>query len=303
MLQPSRFVAGAVLAAATVASLAGGALAERPAPTTTSTTSTTSSTTTTAASSGASSTTSSSSSSTSSSSTTSTTTATSTTSTTATTAPLNELEAGDPGLVPPEIQAQIDAYPRTAAGSTEALVEATGDLPPLLARAAFGRFPVAGVARWSHDWLFPRFVPSFHTHEGTDVFAARGTPVLSPTAGRADVSRGTVGGLAVKVIQPDGTYWYLAHLEDATVADGERVQPGTVVGTVGASGNARGGPPHVHIEVHPHGGDALDPKPILDDYFDAAMAAAPDLVDAFEARARLVPDRLEPVGRRPRPRR
>jgi murein DD-endopeptidase MepM/ murein hydrolase activator NlpD len=176
------------------------------------------------------------------------------------------------------VQALIDAYPRTPAGSTTDLVAALDRVEPSNRHRGYGRFPVAGLARWSHDWLFPRHTPSFHTHEGTDVFANRGTEVISPTAGLVDVSEGSVGGLAVKVTQLDGTYWYLAHLETATVADGDSVVPGDVVGTVGDSGNAKGGAPHVHVEVHPYGGGALDPKGLLDAYYAEALAAAPGVL-------------------------
>jgi murein DD-endopeptidase MepM/ murein hydrolase activator NlpD len=183
-----------------------------------------------------------------------------------------------PGQVPPEIQALIDAYPRTPAGSTTALVAALDQVDPAERHLGFGRFPVAGLARWSHDWLFPRHTPSFHTHEGTDVFAHRGTAVISPAAGVVDASEGAIGGLAVKVTQDDGTYWYLSHLDTVTVADGDVVVPGHIVGTVGDSGNAKGGAPHVHVEVHPYGGGAVDPKRILDAYYAEALAAAPDVV-------------------------
>ena len=191
------------------------------------------------------------------------------------------------------MQAQIDAYPRTPAGSTVELVDALGAIAESRRTPAFGRFPVAGLARWSHDWLFPRHTPSFHTHEGTDVFARRGTKVLSPTAGTARVSKGSIGGLAVRVTQPDGTYWYLAHLDTATVEDGEEVVAGQVVGTVGDTGNAKGGAPHVHIEVHPHGGEALDPKPLLDAYYAEALANLPAVLDRLAPWVR--PVRLEPL--------
>ena len=203
------------------------------------------------------------------------TTTASTTTTTSTTLP--------PDVVPPEVQAMIDAYPRTPSGSTDELVAALAEVPDAATTGGFGRFPVGGLATWSHDWLFPRREPSLHYHEGTDVFAERGTPVLAPAAGTATVSTGAVGGLAVKVTQDDGTVWYLAHLGEALVADGTPVTPGVVVGTVGDSGNAKGGAPHVHVEIWPHGGPPLDPKQVLDAYAAEALAGAP----AFLAEHRL----------------
>ena len=189
----------------------------------------------------------------------------------------------------------IDAYPRTPASSTEDLVAALSGLPAPAARAGFGRFPVAGAATWSHDWLFPRHTPEFHVHQGTDVFAARGTVVQSPAIGTARVTNGAVGGLAVKVVQDDGTYWYLAHLDQATVTDGQQVGLGDPVGTVGDSGNAAGGAPHVHVEVHPYGGEAEDPKRTLDAYYAEALAAAPLTVADYARHAHWGADRLEPL--------
>ena len=197
--------------------------------------------------------------------------------------------------MPPEIQALIDAYPRTPPGRTDRLVAALASLPPAAALGGFGRFPVAGPASWSHDWLFPRHTPEFHVHEGTDVFAAHGTPVVSPAAGVVTVSHGDVGGLAVKVTQPDGTWWYLAHLSSTTVKSGDDVVPGTVVGAVGDTGNASGGAPHVHVEIHPYGGGPLDPKRTLDQLYAEALAAAPAYVRDHEARTLLRADRLDPV--------
>jgi hypothetical protein len=140
---------------------------------------------------------------------------------------------------------------------------------------------VGGHTTWVHDWLFPRYVPSFHPHMGIDLFADRGTPVRAPAAGTVRTSSGSIGGLAVKVIEPDGTYWYLAHLDSVVQAlDGTTVEAGTIVGTVGDSGNARGGLPHVHLQLHPGGGEPVDPKPVIDELAAEALAAAPAVLEA-----------------------
>lgn len=292
MSHPSRALAGALLAAGASLSLCLPAAAEDG---TTTTSSTTSTSTTTSSSTSTSTTT------TSTTSTTTTTTTppkpqpstTSSSTTTTAPAPTATTTTLGPGEVPPEVQALIDAYPRTPAGSTAELVEVLARVDPAVRHRGFGRFPVAGLARWSHDWLFPRHTPSFHTHEGTDVFAHAGTPVIAPAAGLVEVTEGSVGGLAVTVTQPDGTYWYLAHLDTATVTTGDSVVPGHVVGTVGDSGNAKGSAPHVHVEVHPHGGAALDPKPLLDLAYAEALAAAPDVLRYLGVWVR--PVRLHPL--------
>ena len=100
------------------------------------------------------------------------------------------------------------------------------------------------------------------------MFAAYGTPVAAPADGVARISSSALGGLSVRVVEPDGTFWYLAHLSGIAegLVDGASVGVGTVVGYVGDSGNARGGSPHLHFAVHPRGGEPVPPKPIVDEW-------------------------------------
>ncbi|MFN2386155.1 MAG: peptidoglycan DD-metalloendopeptidase family protein [Thermoanaerobaculia bacterium] len=101
-------------------------------------------------------------------------------------------------------------------------------------------------------------------HEGIDIFAPRGTPAVA-AAESTVVSAGTnpLGGKVVwlRDARRDLTYYY-AHLDEQTVHAGERVQPGETVGLVGDSGNARGGPTHLHFAIYTRGGGgAVDPRP------------------------------------------
>ena len=224
---------------------------------------------------------------------------------------------GVPRVVPPEAQALINSIKRTRANNTSTLLAA---LRPLLdlgvseqeaIALGFGRFPVGGVATFVDDWWYPRFVPTFHLHEGTDIFAAHGTPVRSPLDGVLRQSNGPVGGLASYVTADDGTYVYMSHLsgypEDQVT--GQRVEVGDVVGFVGDTGNARGGSPHVHFEIHPaptktvttgrgksrvtqvvtrpvRPGTVLpptNPKPQLDRWVAEAMTNVPAVIARFEA--------------------
>lgn len=132
-------------------------------------------------------------------------------------------------------------------------------------------FPVAGKSNFSHDWGFPRYTPTPHLHEGTDIFAAFGTPIVTSEAGKV-ISKGTAGagGISVWVKGDTGMAYYYAHLQSWAqgLAVGQRVEKGSVIGFVGDSGNAEGGSPHLHFETHPAGGPgtpARDPKPFLDD--------------------------------------
>lgn len=97
-----------------------------------------------------------------------------------------------------------------------------------------------------------------HIHQGNDIYAAMGLPIVAPFDGTAVEATNHIGGLAVKVYGEFG-YVYNAHLS----AFGKlgAVQRGDVIGYVGATGNAGG--PHDHFEWHPDGGDAVDPHPFL----------------------------------------
>jgi LysM repeat protein len=118
--------------------------------------------------------------------------------------------------------------------------------------------PVPG-ARFVNDWGFPRSGGRFHM--GNDMFAPRGTPVRAPVDGTVTQVTGTMAGLQVNLVTADGTRWAGTHL-DRFGASG-RVRAGDVIGYVGDTGNARGGPPHLHIEVHPTGSGAVNPFPLL----------------------------------------
>lgn len=193
-------------------------------------------------------------------------------------------------VIPPGYQELINSVRRSRANNTGALLAALRPLedlgltPEQAALVGFGRFPVAGYATFIDDWWYPRFTPAFHLHQGTDIFAAAGTPVRAPVDGVMRQSNGAVGGLSVYVTQTDGTYFYMAHLAAYVEGQvsGQRVKTGDVVGFLGDTGNAQGGSPHVHLEIHPRGGGAVDPKPFLDKFLSDAIANVPQLIAAYE---------------------
>jgi murein DD-endopeptidase MepM/ murein hydrolase activator NlpD len=194
-------------------------------------------------------------------------------------------------VVPPEAQKIINAVHRTGPSNDADLVAAVHQLVDLgmtdadAYRVGMGRFPVAGPAKYTDDWLYPRYGPGFRFHLGCDVFAAMGTPLRAPVDGVATTSEDALGGLTVKVTMPDKTYFYLAHLSAlvAGFANGMAVKTGDIVGYVGDSGNAKGGAPHVHVGVYPKGRGPVDPKPILDKFLVEAKAFLPQVVAAYEA--------------------
>ncbi|GBD84937.1 muramidase-2 precursor [bacterium BMS3Abin02] len=118
--------------------------------------------------------------------------------------------------------------------------------------------PVAG-ATFFNDWGFPRSGGRFHT--GNDLFASRGTPVLAPVGGIVRQVTGSIGGFQVNLLANDGTLYIASHLDHFGAAGA--VAAGQIIGYVGDSGNAIGSRPHVHFEVHPDSGDAVNPYPVL----------------------------------------
>ena len=179
------------------------------------------------------------------------------------------------GVIPPDARRAISAIARTAPNDNGALVagaaalEAAGVPHDDAVRLVYGRFPILGPARWSDDWYMPRWTGTlFRYHLGLDMVAAYGTPVAAPADGVARIATNALGGLTVRVVEPSGTFWYLAHLSGIAdgVVDGSPVAVGQVVGYVGDSGNARGGVPHLHFAVHPNGGQPVPPKPIVDQW-------------------------------------
>lgn len=101
-------------------------------------------------------------------------------------------------------------------------------------------------------------------HEGIDIFAARGTPVRSTTEGViARIGENRLGGQVVWIMGPGGQRHYYAHLDRiADIQVGQRTAPGTIVGYVGNTGNARRTPPHLHYGIYTREG-AINPFPLL----------------------------------------
>ncbi len=125
-------------------------------------------------------------------------------------------------------------------------------------------FPVADPHTFSSTFGAPR--SGGRTHQGADIFAPMGTPLLATERGVLDnIGTGTLGGIKLWLVGESGTEYYYAHLIAYAdgVHEGMVVQAGDVIGYVGNTGNAISTPPHCHFEIHPDGGDAVDPYPLL----------------------------------------
>jgi peptidoglycan LD-endopeptidase LytH len=146
----------------------------------------------------------------------------------------------------------------TALGGPAAVARAVVDDAERAARGITYAFPVQPPSAASYG-------RTHHDYPATDIFAACGTPVVSPTVGRVDevstvdrwdpnVNDGaTRGGLSVSIVGDDGVRYYGSHF--AAIADdirpGARVEAGQRLGTVGRTGSARPTPCHLHFGLSP----------------------------------------------------
>ncbi len=149
-------------------------------------------------------------------------------------------------------------------------------------------FPVVGPVTYTHDFGDPR--PGGR-HEGNDIMAPRRAAALAAEGGTVKFwTTSASAGCMLYLYGDSGTTYLYIHLNNdrgtgndnrgkcvASISfapgmkDGDRVEAGQQVGLVGDSGDANGISPHLHFEVHPKGGRAVDPFPLLQ----AALPAGP----------------------------
>jgi murein DD-endopeptidase MepM/ murein hydrolase activator NlpD len=141
-------------------------------------------------------------------------------------------------------------------------------------------FPVSGydttaIGSWYGD---PRDAGR-RRHEGLDIFARRGTPVVAAADGVVrSTRRNRLGGNVVWLRDVLGRSHYYAHLDSQAVRRGQRVQAGDTLGFVGNTGNARTTPPHLHFGMYSSG--SFDPYPALKQLptTPASFTGNPDLI-------------------------
>ena len=116
--------------------------------------------------------------------------------------------------------------------------------------------------RLVNSWGNPR--TGGRRHEGIDIFAPKDTPVRSTTRGIVTrVGTNRLGGQTVWILGPGLERHYYAHLNRyGAFREGDRVEAGEIIGYTGNTGNARGGPAHLHYGIYARGG-SLNPFPRL----------------------------------------
>lgn len=120
--------------------------------------------------------------------------------------------------------------------------------------------PIRGPVSFIDSWGFPRATTGWH--QGVDLMTPHGTPNVAVVSGEARMHTGGTSGLGVYLYGDDGNLYYYFHLS-AYEGGPRRVQQGEVVGYAGNTGDASGGAPHTHFEIHPGGGPAVNPYPTV----------------------------------------
>lgn len=141
-------------------------------------------------------------------------------------------------------------------------------------------FPVGGPTRIAGP--FGSFRATTGSHQGNDLFADFGTPVVAAADGVVQhVGSLKISGNRLWVYADTGDQFFYAHLASFAPAavNGRHVEAGTVLGYVGNTGDAEPTPPHLHFEIHPDGGDAVDPEPFLKAWQTRSGAALTDTAE------------------------
>lgn len=121
--------------------------------------------------------------------------------------------------------------------------------------------PVRGPHSFTDSFGDPR--PNGRHHEGNDVLAPYGSSVVAVTSGVIRTAYSTLGGISLYLRGAGGDEYFYAHNSRNVATSGQRVSTGQLIAYVGTTGDARGGPSHVHFERHPGGGAPVDPYSFL----------------------------------------
>ncbi len=115
-------------------------------------------------------------------------------------------------------------------------------------------FPIYGTASFGDSFGAPRPNVPGGWHHGEDIFAAADTPLLAVADGTLHtIGFNRLGGYRLWLRDTSGNEFYYAHLSaySPLAVEGRSVQAGDVIGFVGDTGDAEGGSPHLHFEIHP----------------------------------------------------
>jgi murein DD-endopeptidase MepM/ murein hydrolase activator NlpD len=142
-------------------------------------------------------------------------------------------------------------------------------------RQLFEKYPIFEPGKY----FFPLAQPCYYVdtfgaareggarkHEGTDLFADKGTPIFSVCSGKVErLGWNRLGGERVGVRGEDGNYYYYAHLDtiNKDLSLGAVIKPGDLLGTMGNTGDALTTPDHLHFGIELLNGEWLNPYSFL----------------------------------------
>ena len=160
---------------------------------------------------------------------------------------------------------QVTGVVNSATAEALGLTSSSAPTDSPVATLALGAFPVQGMCGFTDTWHAAR--SGGRLHLGVDIIAAEGKLLYAVADGTITKiytdSPGSLAGNGIRLEMEDGTYFFYAHL--AAFAEGievgVKVVAGQVIGQVGSTGNA--GTAHLHFEIHPGGGAAINPYPIV----------------------------------------
>jgi peptidase M23-like protein len=174
-------------------------------------------------------------------------------------------------------------------------------------------FPVVGRVQYTNDWGAPR---AQGAHEGNDIMAPRRALAVATEAGKIKFwTHSSTAGCMLYLYGKSGTTYLYIHLNnDLTngndnrgkcvagtsyapgLKDGAKVQAGQLLGFVGDSGDANGVATHLHFEVHPHDGGAVNPYKYLNRAYRPLFAVLPGGRFTLSANATVVSTELDVGG-------
>ncbi len=138
-------------------------------------------------------------------------------------------------------------------------------VPAAPAPVAIAAFPVQGLCSFADTYGAPR--AGARMHEGVDIIAKAGQWIYAVSDGTLTKqyldAPGSLSGNGWRLTAAGGTYFFYAHLSAFApgLSVGSGVKAGQIIGQVGMTGNAP--IPHLHFEVHPGGGAAVNPTPVV----------------------------------------
>lgn len=163
-----------------------------------------------------------------------------------------------------DLQARVVENPRVASGRASRGGRDSAPAPAVdpasIPVATDFVCPIRGPVAFGDTWGAAR--SGGRRHKGTDMMSPHGTDNVAVVSGAMERRSSGAGGITVYLHGDDGTTYMYMHLSQV-VGENRRVAQGEVIGKTGATGNARGGSPHTHFEIHPGGAAAVNPYPTV----------------------------------------